>query len=67
MAVEKLKRYKSPGSEKIRAVLIQVVGRAVCSEYHKLINSIWNREEFSQQWKESVFVSTLSIKETKGL
>jgi hypothetical protein len=26
------------------------------SEIHKLINSIWNKEELSDQWKESITV-----------
>jgi sorting nexin-29 len=26
------------------------------SEIHKLINSVWNKEELSQQWKDTVIV-----------
>jgi len=32
---------------------MQAGGNTLCSEIHKLINSIWNKEELSQQWKES--------------
>jgi hypothetical protein len=28
------------------------------SEIHKLINSIWNKEELLDQWKESIIVPT---------
>jgi hypothetical protein len=35
---------------------------------HEVVDSIWNKEELLQQWKESVFVSSLSItKVIKGL
>jgi hypothetical protein len=26
----------------------------LCSEVHRLNNSVWNKEEFPQQWKESI-------------
>jgi len=26
----------------------------LCSESHELLNSIWNKEEMPQQWKESI-------------
>jgi len=42
---EKLKRCKSPGIDQIPAEFIQVGGRMVSSEIHKLINSIWNMKE----------------------
>jgi hypothetical protein len=38
------------------AELIQVVCNTLHSEIHKIINSIWNKEELPQQWKESVSV-----------
>jgi hypothetical protein len=42
IAIEKLKRYKSPGSNQILAELIQAGGEILRSKIHKLINSIWN-------------------------
>jgi hypothetical protein len=54
MAIGKLKRYKSPGIDQIPAELIKAGGSRICSEIHKLINSIWNKEELPDQWKESV-------------
>jgi hypothetical protein len=40
-----LKSYKSPGIDQILAELIQAGGETLWSEIHKLINSIWNKEE----------------------
>jgi hypothetical protein len=40
-------KYKSPGSDKILAELIQAVGETFVSVIHKLINLIWNKEEFT--------------------
>jgi len=56
MVIEKLKRHKSPGTDKIPAEMIQAGGRTIRSEIHKLINSIWNKEELSEEWKESIIV-----------
>jgi hypothetical protein len=55
-AIGKLKSYKSPGTDQIPAELIKVGGETVCSEIHKLICSIWNKEELQQQWKESIII-----------
>jgi hypothetical protein len=40
------------------AELIQAGGSTLCSEIHKVIYSIWNKEELLQQWKESIIVPT---------
>jgi hypothetical protein len=49
MAIENLRRYKSPGIDQIPAELFTAGGS-------KLINSIWNKEELPEQWKESIIV-----------
>jgi hypothetical protein len=54
IAIEKLKRYKSPDIDEIPAELIQAGGNTLCSEIYVFINSIWKKEEMLQQWKESV-------------
>jgi hypothetical protein len=54
--VLKLKKYKSPGSDQIPAELIQAGGEILLSEIHKLINCVWNKEELSDQLKESIIV-----------
>jgi hypothetical protein len=56
VAIGKLKRYKSPGVDQIPAELIQARGETLCSEIHKLIKLIWNKEELPHQRKESVVV-----------
>ena len=61
MAIEKLKRHKSPGIDHIPAELIKAGCRTILYEIHKLINSIWNTEELPEEWKESISVH-LSIR-----
>jgi hypothetical protein len=56
MAIEKLKRHKSPGIDQIPVELIKAGGRIIRSEIHKLINSIWNKEELPEQWQELIIV-----------
>jgi hypothetical protein len=59
MAIEKFKRYKSPGIDQIPAELIKAGGSKICCEIHKLhklINSIWNKEELLEQWREPIIV-----------
>jgi hypothetical protein len=50
IAIVKLKKYKSPGSDQIPAELIQAGGEILLSVSHKLINSVWNKEELPDQW-----------------
>ena len=54
MAIEKLKRHKSPGIDQIPGELIKAGGRKIRSEIHKL--TIWNKEELPEEWKESIMV-----------
>jgi hypothetical protein len=56
IAVGKLRRYKSPGTDQIPTELIKAEGETLYSEIHKLICCIWNKEELPQQWKESVII-----------
>jgi hypothetical protein len=56
IAIAKLKEYKSPGSGQIPAELIQGGGEILLSAIHKLINSVWNKEELPDQWKEYIIV-----------
>jgi hypothetical protein len=56
IAIEKLKRCKSPGIDLIPAELIQAGGNILRSEIHEFINSVRNKEELPQQWKESIIV-----------
>jgi hypothetical protein len=54
VAIEKLKRYKSPGSDHIPAELIQAGGDILYSTIHKLITSIWNKEKLPEDRKSVV-------------
>jgi hypothetical protein len=56
MVIEKRKKHKSPDIDRIPAELIKAGGGKIHSEIHKLINSIWNKEELPEQWKESIIV-----------
>jgi hypothetical protein len=55
-AIGKLKCNQSPRSDQILVKLIEAGGETLCSEIHKLICSIWNKEELPQQWKESIIL-----------
>ena len=56
LLIEKLKSHKSPGTDQIPAELIKVRGRTIRCAIHKLIISIWNKEELPEEWKESIIV-----------
>jgi hypothetical protein len=56
IAIAKLKGYKLPGRDQILAKLIRAGGEPLWSEIHKLINSIWNKEELPDQWKKSIII-----------
>jgi hypothetical protein len=56
ITIGKLKSYQSLGTYQILAELIKAGGEMLCSEIHKLVCSIWNKEELPQQWKESIIV-----------
>jgi hypothetical protein len=46
IAIAKLKKYKSQGSDEVPAKPIQAGGELLLSMIHKLVNSIWIKEEF---------------------
>jgi len=56
LAIGKLKNYKSPGTDQIPAEFIKVRGRTIRCAIHKLIISVWNKEELPEEWKESIIV-----------
>jgi hypothetical protein len=55
-AIKKQKRHKSPGTDQIPAEMITADGTTIRSGIHKLIHSIWNREELPEEWKELIIV-----------
>jgi len=56
MSFKKLRRHKSSGIDQIPAEMINTGSRTLRSQIHELVNSIWNMEEFPEQWKESIIV-----------
>ena len=56
LAIEKLKRHKSPGIDQIPAELIKAGRRTIRSEIHEFIISICNKEELPGEWKKSINV-----------
>jgi hypothetical protein len=56
LAIEKLKSYKSPGIDQIRAELIKAGVKTFRCVIHKFIIAIWIKEELPQEWKVSVIV-----------
>jgi hypothetical protein len=62
--VKKLKNYKLPGSYQIPAELIQAGGEILWAEIYELINSIWNKQESPDQWKESISAPVYKIRLT---
>jgi hypothetical protein len=56
IAIAKLKRHKSPGTDQIQTELIQAGGKILRFAIHKFVSCTWNKEEWSQQWKDSVVV-----------
>jgi hypothetical protein len=49
-AVYKLKSHKSPGIDQIPPEFITVGGRTIRYEIHKVVNSVWNKEESPEEW-----------------
>jgi hypothetical protein len=45
IAIANLKKYNTPGSDQIPVELIQVGDEILLPAIHKLINSVWNKEE----------------------
>jgi hypothetical protein len=59
IAIAKLKKYKLPGTDEIPTELIQAGDEILLSVIRKLINSVWNKEELPDQWKEPVMEPVL--------
>ena len=58
LAIKNLRSHKSPGIDQIPEELIKAVSRTIFYEIHKLIISIWNKEELPEEWKNSIIVPT---------
>ena len=57
MAIGKLKKQKSPGTGQILGQFVKSGGgRIIRSKVHKIINSVWSKEDLFEQWKESLII-----------
>jgi len=56
LAIGKLKSHTSSGIDKILTELIVAEGRTIRHEIHKIVISLWNKEELPEEWKESILV-----------
>jgi len=52
--IEETNSHKSPGIDQIRAELIKAGGRTIVIEIHKRVSSVWNKEQLTEQWKQSI-------------
>jgi hypothetical protein len=52
-----VKKYKSPGSDRIPAEHFQAGGERLVFAIYEHINSILNKKELPDQWKEPIIVS----------
>jgi hypothetical protein len=64
VAIYKIKGHKSPNIDQMPAELIKAVGKKFRYEITKLENSVWNKEDLTGAWKESIIV-TFRKKEDK--
>jgi hypothetical protein len=56
IAIAEVKSYKLPGNDQNLTELIQAGGETLQSDIYKHINSLWNKEELPDQWKESIII-----------
>jgi hypothetical protein len=61
LVIEKLKSHKSPDIDQIPAEMIKAGGRTISCAIHKLIISIWIKEESPEEWKMSIIVPIYTI------
>ena len=55
-AIEMLKTNKSQFTDQSTVELIEAESRTIRCEIHKIINSIWNKQELPAECKESIIV-----------
>jgi hypothetical protein len=61
IAIAKITKYKSPGSDQIPTVLIQAGGETLWSEIHKIVHYIRNKEELFDQYQFTKWAINVSV------
>jgi hypothetical protein len=56
ISIAMLEKYRSPGSDQIPAELIHAGGEILVYMIYKFINSVWNKEELPDLWKEPIIL-----------
>jgi hypothetical protein len=56
IAIKNRKKYELRGIYQISAELIEAGCNTLHSEFHKLINFIWNKEKLPQEWKDLIIL-----------
>ena len=56
LAIEKIECHTSLGINQIPSELFKAGGRTNRPDTCKLINSVWNKERWSDEWKQSIIV-----------
>jgi len=54
MAIQKLKNYKSPGTENIPAKLFKCGGNELVKHLHTIIKDIWQKTKMPMEWNVSI-------------
>jgi len=52
----KTRKTQSPGTDQIPTELIKAGGRTIRSEINKFTNSIWNKQDLTEEWKEPIIL-----------
>ena len=60
-AVEKLKRYTSPGNYQIPVEMNKAGGMIICSEIHKLIISLCNKRNFLKSGRSQLLYLSITL------
>jgi len=58
LAIDKLKRHKSPDIDQIPAELTNADSRIISLVIHKLVTSIWKKKKLPEEWKMSIIIPT---------
>ena len=56
LAIQKLQSLRSTGTDQIPSEMVKAGGKTIRPEIPKVINSISNKDELPEDWKESITV-----------